>query len=371
MSAPLSPEQIEYYERHKNDSLQSNLIASSVADLVLSYTFVGLRIYARKTEKTMFSYDDWLIIAALAPLSTYAILGFIQPTFGEGKHIIFVTNIPGFIQSEVASIVAYAVCVTLTKLSILCFYCRIFQPLKWLRGIAWGFGIFIVAYNMGVVFVAAFMCIPLSSLWTGAPGKCIDLLLALTILGIINVVTDFAILALPIRPVLLLRLPLTRRIQLCCIFLLGAVVCVFGLVRVVVMAVAPPGDQSYNQVWSGIWSGCEISVGIVAACLPTLAVLATRSHLSRVLSSVTHLLSLTVRRPHGSNTTTTRGSGRSARETYSDENQFVQLSELSLVNETSRGSKRPVHQNDDPVPSSMAGSRIERGEIWAEDTYGS
>jgi hypothetical protein len=87
----------------------------------LAYVFVGLRVWARKAEKTRFGHDDWLIIAALAPLSTYAIVGWLQVTFGEGKHIIFVTNRSGFVQGYVTCVVAYAICVVLTKLSVLCF----------------------------------------------------------------------------------------------------------------------------------------------------------------------------------------------------------------------------------------------------------
>src|SRR4051794_31753448 len=97
----LSPEKIDYFKEHANDSLQPSIIASNVAGLTLAYIFVGLRIWARKVGKARVGRDDWLIIAALAPLSTYAIVGWLQVTFGEGKHIIFVTNRTGFIQGYV------------------------------------------------------------------------------------------------------------------------------------------------------------------------------------------------------------------------------------------------------------------------------
>lgn len=179
----LSPEEIEYFKEHESDSLQPSIIASNAAGLVLAYIFVGLRIWARKAGKTAFGHDDWLIIAALVPLSTYAIVGWLQIEFGEGKHIIFVTNTPGFIKGYVTCVVAYAICVVLTKLSILCFYCRIFFPIQRLYYISWGFGIFIVAYDLALIFVTAFECVPLSSMWTGAPGKCIDTLPPFTTLG--------------------------------------------------------------------------------------------------------------------------------------------------------------------------------------------
>ncbi|KAI0432394.1 hypothetical protein F5Y09DRAFT_329720 [Xylaria sp. FL1042] len=357
----LSPEEIEYYKEHASDSVQTSIIASQTIPLVLAYIFVGLRVWARKVGKTPFSYDDWLIIAALVPLSTHSIVGWIQVTFGEGKHIIFVTNKPGFVQAYVAAIVAYASTVILTKLSILCFYCRIFSPIQRLKYISWALSISIVAYNLALILVAAFECIPLSSLWTGNPGNCINTLPPFTTLGIVNVVTDVGILALPIRYVILLRLSLTRRIQVCGIFLSGALVCVFGIIRVVALAQAPEGDPSYNQVWSGIWSFCETAIGIVAACLPTLAVLVTKSHLSKVLSSVAHLLSIPFHGSPGDSGSNTGASERSINEIRSDENEYPRLSEWSLVKGTSSDSRNPMHPSKGDVLSFAAGSATERG----------
>ncbi|KAI0376105.1 hypothetical protein F5Y04DRAFT_267193 [Hypomontagnella monticulosa] len=357
----LSPEEIQYFQEHANDNLQPNIIASQVIDLVLAYVFVGLRIWARRTRKMSLGHDDWLIIAALVPLTAYAIVGWLLVSFGEGRHIIFVTNSAGFVQGYVAVIVAYALCVVLTKLSILCFYCRIFSPVKRLLYTSWGFGIFIVAYDLALIFVAAFQCIPLSSMWTGVPGKCYNTVPPFTTLGIVNVVTDVGILALPIPHILQLRLTVTQRIQLCGIFLLGGVVCVFGIVRVVALAQAPEGDASYNQVWSGVWSFCEIAIGIVAACLPTLAVLVTKLHQSKISASFIHLLSTTFRRSHGSSRSTKTGI-RSVRETRSHDDEYTQLSELSLTPGESGGSGIPIYQGKGKVSPFVASSHTERGE---------
>jgi hypothetical protein len=64
--------------------------------------------------------------------------------------------------------------------------------------------------------------------------------------SIVNIVTDVGILALPIWYILPLRLTVARRIQVCGIFLLSSVVCVFGVVRTVVLAQAPAGNPSYK-----------------------------------------------------------------------------------------------------------------------------
>ncbi|KAI0521564.1 hypothetical protein F5B22DRAFT_542837 [Xylaria bambusicola] len=359
--AALTPEEIEYYKEHASDNQQGRLIATYTVGLSLAYIFVGLRIWARKAERTSFATDDWLIIAALLPLTAFAIVGYLAVAFGEGKHIIFVTNPAGFAQTFVSAIVAYSICVVLTKISILCFYCRLFFPIKQLVYISWGFGIFIVAYNLALIFVTALECIPLSALWTGEPARCFDTVPPFTTLGIVNVVTDVGILALPIRHIFSLHLSLTRRVQVCGIFLLGAVVCVFGIIRVVALAQAPPGDSSYNQVGSGIWSFAEVSIGIVAACLPTLAVLATRSHLSKVSSSVVNLLTSTFRRNPGGTNNDTKASGRSFHETRDEDNEYAQLSEWSLPRGTSADSKHPIHQaNSDASPFDIS-SHVERG----------
>lgn len=67
----------------------------------------------------------------------------------------------------------------LTKISILLYYHRLFQSVT----LSWVIGAVVVAYNLAVIFVAAFECIPLSSMWTGQPGKCIATKVPFTILA--------------------------------------------------------------------------------------------------------------------------------------------------------------------------------------------
>lgn len=71
------------------------------------------------------------------------------------------------------SIVCYAWAVMFTKCSILLYYRRIFK-VEWLHWASLVMGAIVVAYNIALIFVAGFECIPLSSLWTGKPGNCIN-----------------------------------------------------------------------------------------------------------------------------------------------------------------------------------------------------
>ncbi|GAD93053.1 hypothetical protein SS1G_07095 [Paecilomyces variotii No. 5] len=268
MASSITPEQIAYYKAHASDNLSPNEIATDVIGFVVAFTAVVLRVIARRRSRKQWGFgaDDWMIVAAMLPLTGYTILMALSIANGEGRHIIFLKNPKAFVQEYVAAIVCYSVSVMLTKISILLYYYRLFQVVT----LSWIIGVIVMAYNMAVIFVAGFQCIPLSSLWTGQPGTCIDTKLPFTILAVINTLTDIAILGLPVRYVVNLRMQATRKVQVLAIFLLGGVVCIFGIIRAVAVGTSKTVDETYNAVYEGIWSYSEMCVGVVAACLPTL-----------------------------------------------------------------------------------------------------
>jgi hypothetical protein len=122
-----------------------------------------------------------------------------------------------------------------------------------------------------------------------------------------------------------------------------------------------------NQVYSGVWSFCEIAIGIVAACLPTLAVLATKSHLTKIQASAIHLLSVTFRRSRGSNSSNIR-SVHSVRETLPSESEYAHLSEESFARQNggSRSGAAPFvtsrlaesGEKGEGKPSSVAENKV-------------
>lgn len=61
----LTPQEIQYYEEHADQSLQPNELACYIIGYVLALTAVALRCYARWHTKLRFEKDDYFIIAAL------------------------------------------------------------------------------------------------------------------------------------------------------------------------------------------------------------------------------------------------------------------------------------------------------------------
>ena len=113
--------------------------------------------------------------------------------YGEGKHIIFLTNPAGFVkvsgwpsqepsilqsnansfQIYVGGVVVYSFTVIFIKLSVLYLYHRIF-PSRRLMIAARFISALVVAYNAALIVFAFLQCVPLSKLWTGKPeGRCV------------------------------------------------------------------------------------------------------------------------------------------------------------------------------------------------------
>lgn len=156
--------------------------------------------------------------------------------YGEGRHVIFIGDPEGYAivscgskethlwkvntsQNYVAGIVVYALTSTLTKLSILALYVRIF-PSQTLKKFAIAIGSLVIMYNLALIIFDFLQCIPLSTLWTGQ-GVCTPTTAAYVSLAVINVITDIMILVLPIKYVLGLQLRRDKKIQILIAFGLG------------------------------------------------------------------------------------------------------------------------------------------------------
>lgn len=116
----------------------------------------------------------------------------------------------------------YKIVITLYKTSILCLYLRIFID-KRFRRICYAGNIFIGTSGFAYIIATIFQCSPVSAFWKRTrPYHCFDPQPFWLSYALINIITDFAILALPARQIYRLRLPLLERLGLMGVFLLGA-----------------------------------------------------------------------------------------------------------------------------------------------------
>jgi hypothetical protein len=117
--------------------------------------------------------------------------------------------------------VLYVVLIHVTKASILTQYLRIF-PTRTMRRLTWLLFAALVPSVLWGVFASIFFCNPVRKVWRPmVPGKCISTRTYWVSVSAVNIVLDFAVLALPIPVISRLKLPMRQKIALVGVFLLG------------------------------------------------------------------------------------------------------------------------------------------------------
>ena len=121
-----------------------------------------------------------------------------------------------------AAEILYSATIPTIKVSILCLYARIF-PQKWFKYILWAVGVFCVAYTVAQFLADVLQCVPLDKLWDPTvAGACINFESVIISGGILNIVTDFMILTLPMPLVWQLQVPTAKKRTLSIMFGIGA-----------------------------------------------------------------------------------------------------------------------------------------------------
>lgn len=135
-----------------------------------------------------------------------------------------------------------------------------------------------------------FQCSPVDAAWNVGRydnARCIPLLTEFICAAPVNVITDLAILALPIPVLTSMRLPSRQKTILVLTFTLGIFVTIVDVVRIYYLQRAitevPRGVSSdprvsfggqvnfpWNASLSFMWSVVEVNVGMTCACVPTL-----------------------------------------------------------------------------------------------------
>ena len=110
----------------------------------------------------------------------------------------------------------------MTKLSILCFYHRIFPSVKFNRVVICVSAL-VIAWCLALVLCVIFTCKPVQYLWDKSipGGSCININYQAYGITAASFLTDLVILLLPLRPLFGLQMQLSRKMSIAGIFLLG------------------------------------------------------------------------------------------------------------------------------------------------------
>ncbi|KAH8431360.1 uncharacterized protein LDX57_009018 [Aspergillus melleus] len=258
-----SPPGLDLTENQTGD-----LLGAVVPVAVLGSIAVALRLVARLPTKDMtLATDDYLIVAALLSLPLPCI------PYGNGYHLQALTTHEFTVVWKIlfAYVMIYATAVTFTKASIVMFYGRIFG-FRWTLGI----GLFLViGYWITIIVTILVACRPLPYFWLlytdpTAKGLCIDVPKFFFGNGIGAMLIDVIILCMPMPIIYTLQMPLSQKIAVTGILLLGSFLCVASICRILALQKNTQGmDATWTMAPVFIWSCVEPFVGIICACLPT------------------------------------------------------------------------------------------------------
>jgi len=179
-----------------------------------------------------------------------------------------------------------------TKTSILIFYLRMSRNTQTILRIA-SYITLVVVNVAGVVltFLNAFQCSPVTAAYDTTQtttGQCMSIVTLFLCSAPVNIITDLAILVLPIPVLTGMRLPQRQKTILVVTFALGIFVTIVDVVRIYYLQQASDDqaifhtrlgtgtDFAYNASTALMWSAVEVNVGIICACIPTLKPLVKR-----------------------------------------------------------------------------------------------
>ncbi|GES57908.1 integral membrane protein [Aspergillus terreus] len=254
------------------DRLQPWVSATTIAVTVLAFVAVCLRLLARYERKQALWWDDWMILWSMA--WNIVVVGFIFAMVRAGMGLHAATLPPEDVvlvaKFLVVAEILYVFNLVWTKISILLMYYRIFRFAhfkKW----AYIISTFVVLWVICITFLFVFICVPVQKLWYPLlPGRCINQVATWIANAISTILTDLAILLLPIPQVWRLQLRLSEKLALTFAFGLGFFVVFASAYRLSVLFTYSPTDSSYTLAPTVGWTAIEMSAGIVSACLPTL-----------------------------------------------------------------------------------------------------
>ncbi|KAL8898239.1 MAG: hypothetical protein Q9207_006803 [Kuettlingeria erythrocarpa] len=206
------------------------LIAVAIAFIVLDLLFVGLRELARHRTKATWGWDDYLILPALVVNISLCIHGIVMVGVGGvGHHLDAVLmfhphQVVGWAKCIYALEIIYLPAVALPKLSILSLYFRLF-PNQLFRAMTLFLVVVMLLNWLAFIFASTFKCSPVAYQWDKSiqGGHCFDVLLYYRLVNVPNIVTDIAMLILPMPMVWKLHTSRPRKVGLTICFLAGSV----------------------------------------------------------------------------------------------------------------------------------------------------
>ncbi|RYP52218.1 hypothetical protein DL768_002537 [Monosporascus sp. mg162] len=262
------------------------LVGPVTAFYILGLAVIVLRVWARHIKKTSWQLSDYAVfIAAIFGAGYVAICWLVADRGGLGYPLIEVAP-PERLLVRKAFFVGWLLqcwANSFVRLSILDFILRVFSSVRKFRFAVYFFEAATVTYLVACTIAWLATCRPFRFNWElgpDVPQHCGNLALKFLLSAIFNLVLDVCILILPMPMLWTLRMSTRKKVAISFVFGLGIFVCFATAWRTyhVVKFSRPDSQMNFTEtiVEDALWSGLEITLGIINACLPLMQPAAQR-----------------------------------------------------------------------------------------------
>ncbi|KAF4967676.1 hypothetical protein FSARC_4811 [Fusarium sarcochroum] len=245
------------------------IIGVAVMMMSLSVLMVGLRLWCRRLVKSI-GLDDIAAVIALTCIIGCGSAMIAMTHYGLGRHE---WTVPGetmilYYRCFWISVLFYMMALFWSKMTFLLQYYRIMEVSN-MRWVCLGAIIAVAMWGASQAIMVFLQCIPLQAVWDPRiKGRCIaNVTKWWYINGIVNIVSDFAIMLLPIPLIWKLNMPRSQKIILSGIFGLGFFTIAVSILRL--QWLTPRKDVTWWNITAASWSLAEIFSAIACSCLPT------------------------------------------------------------------------------------------------------
>ncbi|KND86233.1 hypothetical protein TOPH_09134 [Tolypocladium ophioglossoides CBS 100239] len=241
---------------------------------VVCIIFLALRLWAAIVSKRRMYPDDAMVVFAFANIIILEGVTIWAIFHGMGKHASQLDTFDTGVQFKliVAGSVTWLLGTVFIKFSVLWLYTRLFSIRSFKR---WAYGLMGIVVCYGIAFMILFMtrCEPVWQQWDPQPGgSCRNITNDEIISVVINMSIDIAIIILPLPVLWGLQLALRYKVVITIMFSIGLMtisIMAWRLQFTIVSSSDP--DFVFNFITITLISFLELWLGVIVACIPTLA----------------------------------------------------------------------------------------------------
>ncbi|CDM27949.1 hypothetical protein DTO013E5_4103 [Penicillium roqueforti] len=276
---------------------QQATLGVSITLFSIASLFVALRFISRIFVVRKIGLHDWLMLVAWFIDFGFSFSLFYAVRKGLGLHSsdIKPEDELAFNTANYAFTVLYNPALMAVKTSILVFFLTLTRNQKVFRCANYVTLFVVNAAGFALTLVNVFQCRPLSAVFLSdipAHASCTDIVTLYLSSSPVNIITDLAILLLPMPLLTTMRLPYKQKIILVVTFSFGFFVAVVDVVRIAFLQQAAISrslevksihiqniggvDFSWYASLSFMWSVVEVNISIICGCVPSLKPLVTR-----------------------------------------------------------------------------------------------